>query len=117
MEQRNQSGTKSNIKNSPLVLFYNQRFSMLTSSHGYRHLCSRRRTQPRCRSILSTEVAMKPTGKGEIDAYPTNWRWEKDTLWAEATVLLYNFDVDGSDLKKEHLDFLHDQVLFFLDDG
>jgi OmpA family len=60
---------------------------------------------------------MKPTGKGEIDAYPTNWRWEKDTLWAEATVLLYNFDVDGSDLKKEHLDFLHDQVVFFLDDG
>jgi hypothetical protein len=60
---------------------------------------------------------MTRTGKGEIDAYPTNWRWEKDTLWAEATVLLYNFDVDGSDLKKEHLDFLHDQVLFFLDDG
>ena len=60
---------------------------------------------------------MTRTGKGEIDAYPTNWRWEKDTLWAEATVLLYNFDVDGSDLKNEHLDFLHDQVLFFLDDG
>src|ERR1700760_2131737 len=60
---------------------------------------------------------MKPTGKGEIDAYPTDWRWEKDTLWAEATVLLYNFDVDGADLKKEHLDFLHDQVIFFLDDG
>src|SRR5262249_1663197 len=30
---------------------------------------------------------------------------------------LYNFDVDGSDLKKEHVDFLHDQVVFFLDDG
>ena len=60
---------------------------------------------------------MTRTGKGEIDAYPTNWRWEKDTLWAEATVLLYNFDVDGTDLKKEHLDFLHEQVLFFLDDG
>jgi OmpA family len=60
---------------------------------------------------------MKPTGKGEIDAYPTNWRWEKDTLWAEATLLLYNFDVDGSDLKKEHTDFLRDQVVFFLEDG
>jgi hypothetical protein len=59
---------------------------------------------------------MKPTGKGEIDAYPTTWRWENDTLWAEATLLLYNFDVDSSDLKKEHLDFLNDQVIFFLDD-
>jgi outer membrane protein OmpA-like peptidoglycan-associated protein len=68
-------------------------------------------------SILRTEVVMKPTGKGEIDAYPTNWWWKKDTLWAEATVLLYNFDVNGSDLKKEHLDFLNDQVVFFLDDG
>ena len=57
---------------------------------------------------------MKP---GEVDAYPTTWRWEKDTLWAEATLLLYNFDVDSSDLKKEHLDFLHDQVIFFLDDS
>jgi len=32
-------------------------------------------------------------------------------------VLFYNFDVDGSDLKKEHLGFVHDLVLFFLDDG
>jgi hypothetical protein len=60
---------------------------------------------------------MKRTVKGEIDAYPTTYRWEEDTLWAEASVLLYNFDVDGSDLKKEHLDFLNDQVVFFLDDG
>lgn len=60
---------------------------------------------------------MKLTGKGEVDAYPTNWRWEKDTLWAEATVLLYNFDVDVSDLKQAHLDFLNEQVVFFLDDG
>jgi outer membrane protein OmpA-like peptidoglycan-associated protein len=57
------------------------------------------------------------TGKGEIDAFPTTYRWEGDTLWAEAWVLLYNFDVDVSDLKQEHLDFLNDQVVFFLDDG
>jgi OmpA family protein len=60
---------------------------------------------------------MKRTGDGAVDAYPTNWRWEKDTLWAEATVLLYNFDVDGTDLKKGHTDFLNEQVVFFLDDG
>jgi len=41
-----------------------------------------------------------PTGVGE-----------GDTQWAEATLLLYNFDVDGSELKPEHVDFLHEQVI------
>jgi hypothetical protein len=69
---------------------------------------------PACHSMLPTEVAMKP---GEVDAYPTTWRWEKDTLRAEATLLFYNFDVDSSALKKEHLDFLHDQVISDLRDN
>ena len=47
---------------------------------------------------------MKRTGPGKVFAFPTNWRWDGDILWADATVLLYNFDVDGSDLKEQHKD-------------
>jgi hypothetical protein len=54
---------------------------------------------------------MKRTGPGKILAFPTNWRWEGDILWADATVLLYNFDVDGSDLKEQHKVFLNKQLV------
>jgi hypothetical protein len=53
---------------------------------------------------------MKRTGPGKIFAFPTNWRWEGDILWADATVLLYNFDVDVSDLKEQHKVFLNKQL-------
>ena len=54
---------------------------------------------------------MKRTGPGKIFAFPTNWRCDGDVLWADATVLLYNFDVDGSDLKEQHKDFLNKQLV------
>jgi OmpA family len=54
---------------------------------------------------------MKTAGLGSIDAFLTNWRWEGETQWADSTVLLYNFDIDESELKPKHLDFLHDQVI------
>jgi hypothetical protein len=54
---------------------------------------------------------MSSAGPGKIAARLTNWRWEGDTLSAEPTLLLYNFDVDGPNLKKEHVDFLNDQVV------
>jgi hypothetical protein len=54
---------------------------------------------------------MKRTGPGKIFAFPTNWRWDGDILWADADVLLYNFDVDGSELKEQHKDFLHKQLV------
>jgi hypothetical protein len=54
---------------------------------------------------------MKRTGPGKIFAFPTNWRWDGDILWADATVLLYNFDVDVSDLKEQHKDFLNKQLV------
>lgn len=60
---------------------------------------------------------MKPTGPGKIDALLTNWRWEGDTQWAEPTLRLYNFDVDSSELKQEHLDFLNKQVVPDLSDN
>jgi hypothetical protein len=54
---------------------------------------------------------MKRTGPGKIFAFPTNWRWDGDILWADATVLLHNFDVDVSDLKEQHKDFLNKQLI------
>jgi hypothetical protein len=54
---------------------------------------------------------MKRTGPGKVFAFPTNWRWDGDILWADATVLLYNFDVDVSDLKDQHRDFLNKQLV------
>jgi OmpA family protein len=54
---------------------------------------------------------MKTAGLGSIGALLTNWRWEGETQWADSTVLLYNFDIDESELKPKHLDFLHDQVI------
>jgi hypothetical protein len=60
---------------------------------------------------------MKPTGPGKIEALPTNWHWEDNTQFAEPTLRLYNFDVDSSELKQAHMEFLNKQVVFFLDDN
>jgi OmpA family len=54
---------------------------------------------------------MRRTGRGKIFAFPTNWRWDGNVLFADADVLLYNFDVDGSDLKEQHKDFLYKQLV------
>ena len=54
---------------------------------------------------------MKTARLGSVDALLTNWRWEGETQWADSTVLLYNFDIDESELKPKHLDFLQEQVI------
>ena len=54
---------------------------------------------------------MKRTGPAKIRAR-SNWRWDGDTLWAEPSLLLENFDIDGFELKKEHADFLDKQAVF-----
>jgi hypothetical protein len=56
---------------------------------------------------------MKRTGPGKIRAR-SSWRWDGDTLWAEPSLLLENFDIDGFELKKEHADFLDKQAVFEL---
>jgi hypothetical protein len=54
-------------------------------------------------------VVMRPTGPGKVELYPK--------VGNETHALLYNFDIDGEALKREHTRFLDTQVIPILVGG